>query len=73
MHVPQLLVLFVLGPNVDDNGVNPLSDQALDTLQSQLQKTVPVLWERQQKVFWWYVYSGYYNTLILKAAFQILS
>lgn len=51
VHVPQFLVLFALGPNVDNNGVNPLSNQALDTLQSQLQQTVPVLWKRQQKVF----------------------
>lgn len=42
-YVPQLLVLFVLRPNVDDDGVNPLSDQVLDALQSQLQQTVAVL------------------------------
>lgn len=45
MPVPQLLVLFVLGPNVDDNGVNALSNQVLDALQSQLQQTVAVLQE----------------------------
>lgn len=45
MHVPQLLVLFVLRPNMDDNGIDPLSDQALDAVQSQLQQTVALLQE----------------------------
>lgn len=48
MHVPQFLVLFVFRPNVDDNGVNPLSNQALDALQSQLQETVAVLQESRK-------------------------
>lgn len=43
MHVPQPLVLFILRSNVDDDGVNPLSDQTLDALQSQFKQTVPVL------------------------------
>lgn len=36
-------MLFVLRSNVDDNRVNPLSDQTLNALQSQFQEAVPVL------------------------------
>lgn len=36
VHLPQLLVFFVLRADVYDDRVNPLSQQALDTGQPQL-------------------------------------
>lgn len=43
-------MLFVLGADVDDDGVNPLPDQTLHTVQAQLQQTVLVLRPRQRQM-----------------------
>ena len=36
VHLPQLLVFFALRADVYDDGVNPLSQQAFNTVQPQL-------------------------------------